>query len=160
MIMSYDGSFLPPGQLPPLEVIFDELTSVIWGRLEQQVISAYLPIDGESRDVGNTPTDVLRSGLILTKNATGTRFVPWGTVVDYATDNIEGILLTTIKMQRAGTNTDRHMGYILVGGLVKASGLIIPGDADSGIVGKAEEALVRGGMHPVCRFDDDPFGNL
>ena len=160
MLMSYDGSYLPPGQLPPLEVVFDELTSVIWGRLEQQVISAYLPIDGASRDVGNTPTDVLRSGLILTKNAAGTRLVPWGTVVSTAVDKIEGVLLTTIKMQRAGVNSDRHMGYVLVGGLVKANGLIIPGNANSGIVGDADEALVRAGMHPVCRFDDDPFGNL
>lgn len=159
MLMSYDGGFMSPGEMPPLEIVFDELTSVIWGRLELQVINGIAPIVGTARDAGNTPTDVLRSGLLLTKTAAG-KYTDWGSVVNTATDKIEGILLTTLKMQRVGVNQDRHLGYILVGGLVKANGIIIPGNSTSGIVGDALETAIRQQLHPAFRFDDDPIGHL
>lgn len=160
MLMSYEGSFLPPGALPPWEVVFDELTSIIWGRLEHQTYQAYTPIGGPSRDAGNVPTTVLRSGLLLTKAADGLSFLPWGSVTDLDTDLIQGILCSTIQTQRMGVDQDRHMGYVLVGGNVKVNGLIVPGEADSGILGHAQEGNIRYQLRHAFKFDDDPIGHL
>ena len=159
-LMSYQGSYLPPGQLPSVESIEQDLTSVIWNRLELQVIGSNVLISGASRDVGNTGfTTVLRPGLILTKDTDG-KFLEWGSVTSKAADTIEGILLMALQMQRAGADQDRYVGYVLLGGLVKANGLIVPGNASSGIVGDTDETLIRTNMKYGFRFDDDPLSNL
>ncbi len=155
LISSFDGSFLLPGQLPSVEAIEQDLTSVIWQPLHRAIVGANAMIDGAARDAGNTGfTDVLRPGLLLTKTAAG-KFIQWGAVVSKAVDPIEGVLLLSMKMTRSGTNTDRFMGHILLGGFVKINGLIIPGNADAGIVGDASEELVRSKMLFSFTFDDD-----
>lgn len=159
-LMSYQGSFLPPGQLPSIESIEQDLTSVIWNRLELQVIGSHSLIDGAARDTGNTGfTDVLRPGLLLTKTAGG-KFIQWGAVTSFVADPIEGVLLMAQKMTRMSSNQDRWVGYVLLGGCVKAQGLIIPGQTSSGIVGQAEETNVRTNMKYAFRFDDDPLSHL
>lgn len=159
-IMSYQGSFLPPGQLPSIESIEQDLTSVIWNRLELQVIGSHSLISGAARDVGNTGfTDVLRPGLLLTKDADG-KFVEWGSVTDFATDTIEGVMLMAQRVTRLGTDQDRFLGYVLLGGCVKADGLIVPGKTAATIVGDAQETNIRTQMKYGFRFDDDPLSHL
>ena len=159
-LMSYQGSFLPPGQLPSIESIEQDLTSVIWNRLELQVIGSNVLIDGAARDAGNTGfTTVLRPGLLLTKTAAG-KFIQWGAVTSKAADTIEGIMLMSQQMQRAGANQDRFVGYVLLGGLVKANGIIVPGNTSAGIVGDTDETLIRTNMKYGFRFDDDPLSHL
>ncbi len=159
-VMSYQGSFLPPGQLPAIESIEQDLTSVIWNRLELQVIGSHSLISGAARDTGNTGfTDVLRPGLLLTKDANG-KFVQWGSVTSFALDTIEGVMLMAQRMTRLNVNQDRWLGYVLLGGLVKSKGLIVPGQTGSGIVGHAEETNIRTNMKYGFRFDDDPLSHL
>lgn len=159
-LMSYQGSFLPPGQLPSIESVEQDLTSVIWGRLDQQVIGSHSLISGAARDTGNTGfTDVLRTGLLLTKDANG-KFVQWGSVTSFVADTIEGVLLMAVKMTRMGSNQDRWIGYVLLGGLVKANGLIVPGETAATIVGHAQETNIRTQMKYGFRFDDDPLSHL
>lgn len=158
--MSYDASFLLPGQLPSLEAIEQDLTSVIWQPLYRAVTGLNGIISGASRDDGNTGfTDVLRPGLLLTRNA-NKEFVHWGSVVNKATDPIEAVLLISMKMQKGGVNTARFMGHVLFGGYVKTSGLIIPGNVSAGIVGDDDEDLIRRKMLFNFVFDDDPSRNL
>lgn len=160
MLQSYDGAFMMPGQLPSIEAVEQELTSVIWQPLYRCIVGANRAIAGAARDTGNTNfTDVLRPGLLLTKNAAG-NFVPWGSVEDFETDKIEGVLLISMKMQRVGQNVDRFMGHIMLGGPVKVNGLIVPGQTTAGIVGHAQETWIRQQMVPAFQFDDDPVGHL
>jgi hypothetical protein len=158
--MSYQGSFLPPGQLPSIESIEQDLTSVIWNRLELQVIGSNALISGAARDAGNTGfTDVLRPGLLLTKDADG-KFVEWGSVTSFVADTIEGVMLMAQRVTRLGTNQDRFLGYILLGGCVKVNGLIVPGETAAGIAGNAQETNIRTQMKYAFRFDDDPLSHL
>ena len=161
VMLDFQGSNLIPGMLPTLEVIESDLTSVIWGRLEQQLIGYNAVISGASRDLGNTGyTTILRPGLLLTKNLAGTKYVPWGSVAGCATDKIEGVLLHAQPTQRAGSDADRFVGYLLVGGNVKVKGLCVYDSAATGILGHAQELVIRSQMFPAYRFDDDPVGHL
>jgi hypothetical protein len=158
--MSYQGSFLPPGQLPSIESIEQDLTSVIWNRLELAVIGSYSLFSGAARDTGNTGfTDVLRPGLLLTKDANG-KFVQWGSVTSFAADKIQGINLMTLKMTRMGSNQDRWVGYVLLGGCVKEDGIIIPGETGAGVTGHAQATNIRTQLKYAFRFDDDPLSHL
>ena len=163
-LMSFQGSFLPPGQLPSLESIEQDLTSVIWNRLELQVIGSNSLISGAARDAGNAGyLDVLRPGLLLTKDAVsgnGDKFIAWGDDTDFATDNIEGVMLMAQRVTRNGTDQDKWLGYVLLGGLVKESGIIIPGNAAAGVAGDPQETNVRTNMKYGFRFDDDPLSHL
>lgn len=159
MLNSYQGAFLPPGQLPSIETVEEDLTSVYWNRLELLVIGSHSIISGAARDAGNTDfTDILRPGLLLTKDAEG-KFIQWGGRTSFAADRIEGVLLISQRVTRFGANQDKFMGYVLLGGQVKVNGLIIPGQTGAGIIGNAQEANIRGQMRFGFRFDDDPFGH-
>ena len=159
-IMSYDGSFLPSGQLPTVETLEHELTSVTWQPMHRNIVGANRYLLGTTRDTGHTNfTDVLRVGLLLTKNNDGD-FIQWGGATSLDVDLIEGVLLIAMKMQRAGVNTPRFMGHIMLGGFVKVNGLIVPGSTTAGIVGHAREDQIRRQMHYAFTFDDDPVKHL
>ena len=109
---------------------------------------------------GNTGfTDVLRPGLLLTKNAQG-KFVQWGSVTSFAADKIQGINLMTLKMTRMGSNQDRWVGYVLLGGCIKEDGIIIPGETSAGVTGHAQATNIRTQLKYAFRFDDDPMSHL
>ena len=160
MLNQFQAAFLPHGQLPRIETVEQDLTSVIWNRLDLQVIGSHSLISGAARDSGHTGfTDVIRPGLLLTKDAEG-KFTTWGDVTDFATDKIEGIMLIAQRMTRAGNNQDRWLGYILLGGCIKSNGIIVPGETTAGILGHAQETNIRTQLKLGFRFDDDPLGHL
>lgn len=160
MLNSYQGSFLPPGQMPPIETIEEDFTSVVWNKLNLMVVGSNALISGSARDAGNTGfTEVLRPGLLLTKDAEG-KFMPWGDVTDFATDLIQGVLLIAQRITRFGEDQDRWCGYVLLGGQVKVHGIIVPGQTSAGILGHPQETAIRTQMKNGFRFDDDPLGHL
>ena len=157
---SYELVGLLPGQLPSIETVEQELTSVIWNRLDQQWIGSNRQFAKECVDVGNTGnTDVLRPGLLLTVDGNG-HYREWGGVADFATDKIEGVVLLATKMNLHGTQVNRYMGYVFLGGGLKERGVIVPGEVNPGIVGHAQETNIRTQMKYNTLFDDDPFGHL
>lgn len=158
LLQSYGGANLLPGSLGVAENIEQEATSVIWGQMYQSIFQSFAPIAADSIDEGNTPNTVLRTGLLLTKKPNG-EWNPWGRVTDFATDKIQGVMVMPQAMALDGEGVQRWLGYILVGGLVKVNGLIIPGQTDAGIVGNANETLIRQQMFPAFIFDDDPVGH-
>ena len=160
-ITSYQGGFLPPGQLPSIESIEQELTSVIWNRLELALIGSNTLISGAAVDAGNTGyTKVLRTGLLLTKDTDGD-FVDFGSIGGLGVDKVEGVLLMTTRVDRFGANQDRYLGYVMLGGPVKVNGIIVPGASSTAgnLVGHANEAYIRGTMKLGFQFDDDPLNH-
>jgi hypothetical protein len=159
MLMQYQGQFLPPGQLADLVTLEPEFTSIIWGRLEQQVIGYNVIIDGSARDAGNTGyTTTLRPGLLLGKVTSTGRFKQWNPAATDGTQFVAGVLMHAIHTQRTGEDQNRFTGYVLFGGNVKTSGLVIAADTDAGIVGKAEEFVIRNQLSHAFKFDDDSLG--
>lgn len=150
---------MPPGQLSDLLTLEPELTSIIWGRLEQQIIGWNALVGGTARDAGNTGyTTSLRPGLLLGKIKASGKYAQWNPAATDGTQFIAGVLLHALETQRMGGNQDRFTGYVLFGGNVKTNGLVIAADADAGIVGKDEEFVIRNQMSRAFRFDDDVLG--
>lgn len=159
MLSQYSGSYLPPGMLPEITTLEPELTSIFWGRLEQQVIGHNVVIDGASRDAGNTGyTTSLRPGLLLGKVTSTGKFKQWNPAATDGTQFIAGVLLHSVFMQRNSADQDRFVGYVMFGGLVKIHGLVIASETTSGIDGKDSEYDIRSQMYHAFKFDDDPIG--
>jgi len=156
---SYDAQMLPPGLLPPIEAIEQDLTSIIWDKLYKSTFQSYVTIDGAARDDDGSSQTVLRPGLLMTKNTSTDKWQPWGTETSFTSDKIQGVLMLAQKMTRNGVDQDRFTGYMLVGGLVKVNGLIVHGESSAGIVGHAQETNIRQQMYKNFMFDDDPQGH-
>lgn len=108
-----------------------------WGRQEQQTL-LQATISGAARDAGNTVTDVLRGGLLMGRvTATGV-YKEWNPTGTDGSEVIVGILPYPLKMTDAGSNVDRH-AQLFVGGNLYSDRILIPGEADEGIVGHAQE---------------------
>lgn len=151
MPMLFDGSFGLPGFSEVLENLENQFW---WGRFEQQIWRDTV-IAGATRDTGNSTTDVLRSGLLLGLNSTTQQAGIWTPGATNGLQNIWGILLYAQKMTYRGANQDRFTGYVMTGGNVKSSKILIPGEADLGISGHASEYVVREQLAQAgFNFDD------
>lgn len=156
MSFMYTGGYMLPGQtaeLTTFENVFyvDRYEKLIW---ESIVLS------GAARDSGNTGnTTILRTGLLMGKITATGKIVEWTPTATDGSQYILGILAMNHLAQRMGTNQDRWIGHLVVGGCVKASRLIIPGSTTMGISGNANEHIIRAQMAPRFQFDDNWFGN-
>lgn len=149
--------------LPGIDAVRENVEAAItWGPWEYNrtfVIGAI--IDGSARDAGNSPTTVLRPGLMLgqVRAASGTdplKFKQWDPTATDGTQDFAGILLWDASMQMLGVDRDRWFGYVLVGGLVKAASVLIPGQSSAGLSGVATEHFVRGLLSGRYLMDDYP----
>lgn len=120
-------------------------SSIRWGQYGQGIIVS-IQIDGTARDSGNTPTTVLRPGLLLgpiTANNNRLR--------DYGDNNTDGsntavaVLLEPVRMQDFDGNNQNKFYYGLVGGPVQAAK----------VLGLTEQS--RGQMAYRFLFDDRNF---
>lgn len=159
MSFEFTGAFMTPGITGTLETFENTFW---WGRYEDQVWTGVV-ISGASRDIGNTGhTDVLRPGLLLGLVTNTNKVKQWDPTATDGSERIFGILGPASKMQRLGSNQDRWLGQMMVGGLVKSSRLLIPGQSNLGISGNAYEHYIRAQLYP--RFQDsylhggNPFG--
>jgi hypothetical protein len=62
-------------------------------------------------------------------------------------------------MTRLNLNQDRWLGFMMVAGFVKADRLLIPGEANLGIVGHAYEHIIRAQLFPRFQTSDWHWGN-
>jgi len=146
--------------LPGIDDIRESVESnIISGPWEyaRYFIRGYL-LNGAARDAGNSPTTVLRPGLLMTANTTTKKWQQWvpGDVGGVGLEDIKAVLLYAVDTQRDAANQDRWFGYMLIGGCVKSAGLIVPGNASPGINGDGNEATIRSQMHDK-RFILDDF---
>lgn len=114
-------------------------------------------ISGATRDAGNTPTTVLRPGLILGKLTSGGEYEEWDADAADGSQDIAGVLDCELRAQDYdATNADRMFRVLVGRAPLKARKLLIQGSA---FVGHADEYLAR---RQLCAagfvFDDDPFG--
>ncbi len=114
-------------------------------------------ISGTARDDANTPTTVLRPGLILGKLDSGSEYEEWDADVATGTQNIAGILDMEIRAQDFdATNQDRVFRILRANAPVKVRKLLIQGSA---FVGHIDEYLARRQLaNAGFVLDDDPFG--
>lgn len=153
---TYDGAYATPGTLAAQETVEAAVTWADFDHNKAFIVPAV--IDGASLDAGHASnTTHLRPGLLMGSKWEGAgnlKFKEWTPAGTDGTQFIAGVLLTAIETQLDGADQDRWY-WILVGGNLKASNLIIPGQAAAGLSGQALEFYVR--MQMAQRFLlDDP----
>lgn len=113
-------------------------------------------VDGASRDAGNTPTTVLRPGLLL--GTLSGQYIQWDGAATDGTQWLTGVLPTEIRATDFDGNDADRVLAIAVSGPLKASQLLIKGSA---LVGHAQEYLARRQLVSAgFVLDDDPMGYL
>lgn len=153
--MSAPGGFATPGFGAALYTTERE---ILWGRDDQHLPLLYRNsiISGAARDAGNSPTTILRRGLILgLVTATG-ELEEWDADASDGTQNIYAVLNREMRAQDFDANNVDRAYSTLLGAPVIAAQLLIQGSA---FVGHIDEYLARRQMHAMgFRFDDDPQG--
>jgi hypothetical protein len=155
--MSSYGGFGMPGHGA---AAFTTEREILWGGDDQHMPKLFKNsiISGATRDAGNTPTTVLRRGLLLGRvDATG-QLEEWDADASDGTQNIAAILDVELRANDFdGNNSDRAFRTILKAPLI-AKNLLIQGDP---LVGHVDEYLARRQLHDMgCILDDDPCGYL
>jgi len=125
---------------------------ILFGRAEMALFTPGL-LSGAARDSGNTPTTLLRAGLLLGKITSSGKLVQASPTATDGSQNIVGVLPIDMNAQLMATNEDRYLP-VLTKGCVKAASLLIGGNASRGIAGDAYEYWVRAQMSPNFTFDD------
>ncbi len=156
--MTAYGGFATPGQGALVETSERE---ILWGRDDAQLASLFrnVVVDSTTRDAGNSPTTVLRRGLIMGKLSASGQYTEWDADASDGSQYIEGVLNNEILIADfGGTAVDRMPLPLILRAPVIASKLLIQGSA---FVGHVDEFLARRVMVEAGYvFDDDPFGYL
>lgn len=154
--MSASGGFGIPGHGALVETSERE---ILWGRDDQHLQTLWkgYPVSSAARDAGNTPTTVLRRGLLMGVLTSSGELEEWDADASDGTQNIAAVLNNELNiLDLSGTAVDRVPMAPLISAPVIAGRLLIQGDA---FVGHADEYLARRVMHQMgFRFDDDPHG--
>jgi hypothetical protein len=155
-MFTYDGAYGIPGIQAALQTVENQF----WvDRFENQYWTSEV-IVGTSRDTGNTSyTTILRPGLLLGRVTSTGKLKEWNPTGTDGSQRIYGVLGYAQGMQRLGADQDRWLGYIMTGGFVRASRLLIPASTTFGISGATTEHQIRNSMSPRFIFDDQPWGN-
>lgn len=129
-----------------------------WGgdRAKGMVLEQGANYSGAIRDAGNTPTTVIRGGLLVGKLTASGKLEEWDADAADGTEHLFGVVPHEIRAQDFdATNADRYAG-VIVRAPLKAKSLLIQGDA---LVGHQDEYLARRALHAMgCIIDDDPQG--
>ncbi len=118
--MNYEAAGLSPGILAQADTVE---AALYWGGDEKQVRKMGGLISGSTLDLGNTPTDILRPGMLLGRITATKKLIQWDPTAVDGSENIYGVMGHDLKINLNGTGTDRFYGPILVGGPIKASAI-------------------------------------
>lgn len=156
--MTSFGGFGIPGQ--GSATMTTEREIVAQGFDSRNSLFKSIVVRGTTRDAGNTPTTVLRPGLLLGQETANGNFSEWD--ADAAADGSQDIRAILWKELRAqdfdANNTDRHFTALVGRTPLIASNLLIQGSA---FVGHIDEFLARKQLKSAMfQLDDDPFGYL
>jgi hypothetical protein len=151
----YSGQFGMPGVSAALTTYDAEL---FWGGDESRVpiIRASAVMSSTAVDAGNTPTTLLRKGMLLGKITSTGELKEWNPDGSDGSENLHSVLqVEQYMVDGTGTAVDRFGPVVLVAPL-KASALLIQGSA---LVGSTDEYLARMRLYEQgCVLDDDPQG--
>lgn len=123
---------------PGIESVLETVQNQFWWGRAEQLTFIPATISGAARDAGNTVTTVLRGGLLLGRVTATGLYKEWNPTGTDGSEVIVGILPAPLNATDNGTNTDRWT-YIMVAGNLYSDRLLIPGEADEGIVAHAQE---------------------
>jgi len=134
-------------------------SEILWGADQARNAALWKSavISGTARDDANSPTTILRPGLLLGKLDSTGEYEEWDADVATGTQNIAGILDAELKAQDYdATNADRMFRVLVGRAPLKVRKLLIQGAA---FVGHADEYLARVQLAAAgFVLDDDPFG--
>lgn len=153
--MSAFGGFATPGQGT---AVYTGEREIIATGFENQELHTAGTISGAARDAGNTPTTVLRSGLLLGKITSSGKMIEWVATATDGSQNIAGILWKELRAQDFdATNADRAFS-VLTRAHLRTSALLIQGTA---LTSHVDEFLARQQLRAAgFDLDDDPMGLL
>lgn len=134
-------------------------SEILWGADQARNAALWKSavISGTTRDDANSPTTILRPGLLLGKLTATGEYEEWDADVATGTQDIAGVLDTELRAQDYdATNADRMFRVLVGRAPLKARKLLIQGSA---FVGHADEYLARRQLDAAgFVLDDDPFG--
>lgn len=154
----YMGHLLVPGMGSPMYTA--ELDNA---GLLQSIHDArwlfFAVVDGASRDAGNSPTTVLRPGLVMAKVTASGKYRPFAAGGSDGTEQPIGILYNIgLNTQLNASNADRLLATILVGGYVNPEAICIAASATYGLdKSTAAHVTVRKAFKYAFQFTDDPM---
>ncbi len=155
--MSSFGGFGVPGQ--GAAVMTAEREIFAQGFESYRSIFKSATIVGTARDAGNTPTTLLRPGLLLGKITATGKYKEWLATGTDGSQDIAGILWKDLRAQDFdANNVDRVFTVVQGLGVMQASQLLVQGVA---LVGATDEYLARRQLADAGFYlDDDPMGWL
>lgn len=153
------GGWGNPGVGSAIETSESEL---LWGadHARNGVLWKSANISGATRDAANSPTTILRAGLLMASlDASPELWKEWDGSLTAGTQNLKGVLDTELRAQDFNaTNTDRVYRLIVARAPLRARKLLILGAT---LVGHAQEYLARRQLYASGHIlDDDPQGWL
>jgi hypothetical protein len=145
-----------PGQTTLSETVENE---IFWGaEFPRLILHGGMTLSSTAADAGNTPTTLLRAGLILAEETTGNELSEWNHDATDGSQNIYGILTREINTLGFDAVAADQQLEIALRGPVKAGELLVEGSA---LVGHANEYIARRSLHSQgFILDDDPQGYL
>jgi hypothetical protein len=154
MAFDFTGFAAIPGTDDIRENVETAITWGVWNHNKAFIVPTIL--DGSIRDLGASPTTLLRPGLLLGQIRSTQKCVAWNSDNTDGSEEIFGVLLWDAVAQQLGVDKDRWFGFALIGGNIKASSLIVDGAASTaGIDGHVKEHYVRGVLSGRYVFDDN-----
>lgn len=151
------GQFGQPGQTA---ITNTSEAEILWGGDASRipVLRLSKPYASTLADAANTPTTVIRKGLLLGLITADGRAVQWNPLATDGSQDLVGVLpVELVSVDQYGVAVER-VAPMIVSAPLKASALRILGAA---MVGHAYEYLARAALHAMgCRLDDDPTGYL
>jgi hypothetical protein len=134
-------------------------TEILWGADQARSAALWTSavISGAARDAGNTPTTVLRPGLLMGKVTSSGEFKEWNPDGTDGSENLWGVLDTELRAQDFdATDQDRVFRLLVARAPLKARKLLIEGTA---LVGDTDEYLARRMLAKAGFVLDDDPGN-
>lgn len=151
----YGGIYGVPGQGSLAQT---QEREIIFGGMDYQVkvIKMDTTYGSTLVDAGNTPTTLVRAGMLLGKITSSGKHVMWDPLTTDGTGFLSGVLPINLNMLgESGSAVDRGYARIVQAPL-RASQLLIKGSA---LVGHAYEFLARQQLYQAgFMLDDDPMG--
>lgn len=119
-MFGFTGAGVSPGIGSTVETVEDE---ICWGERTQRRLQSF-QIAGAARDAGNSPTTVLRPGLLMGMVTATKQLKQYDPTATDGTEVVLGVIMQAWRVTDFGGSDQDLFVSILVGGPVKASHLI------------------------------------
>lgn len=156
----YQGHLLVPGMGSPVYTAEHDLAGLIYGSPHLCTFVTHAVIDGSTEDTGNTGNvTVLRPGLVMAQHATTQKWHVFDNGGSNELNIARGILVQLgLNTQLDGSDTDRFLATILVGGIVNPEAVCIAASSTYGLAKTGAGLNVRKALMYSIRFSDDFMG--